>query len=221
MKIRKTNRIRARIAITGGIMLFVFSACGAESGTEKPATEGASAESKNCGPYTDKIVESAEFTPYASQRSHLPESYLNPDGVEAQDVPEGAAVPRIDGLARQFSLVDPDGGSYQYFSGSPIDSKTTVAAFQASGGIALEATPAKNAGLPEVVNQVGDKRAIPVEVGPYPGVVIWADPEDASERRMHHVYWEADGYLFGLILQGTPEHAATVSREVACASLTP
>jgi len=205
----KTTVVLAAI----GTLVLPLSACGSTAAPD-PAV------SANCGPYQGSITESAEYTPYDSQRSRLPDEPMNPNGDRATTVPTAAARSRIDGRALQWATVDQSGAAYQYFSAAPIGPKTTLTGFQASGGIALEATPVTNGvGVKDVTEQVGSLRAVPIDVGAYPGVVIWADPHDASGRRMHHVYWEAGGYLFGLILDAPPEQAVTVAREVACVSL--
>jgi hypothetical protein len=187
--------------------------------TRSPATTVTTAAPRpGCEPFDGTIQESKEFTPYADQRglavSDLP---INPGGGEAPTVPPELSVASVNGLPRQWAIVAGDGSVYQYYLDHPIDPDMTRADFQEAGGIELEANPAEpDQNWPATLRFEFGDRAVPVDVGNTTGVVVWAEPESSDELRMHHVYWDADGFSFGLLVDSTPEAAVTSARVVAC-----
>lgn len=179
---------------------------------------GASAlgEPGACGPVEEPIAESSRFTPFAQMRGTLPDAILNPDASTPPDVPRNVAVDSIAGLPRQWASVRDPGAVVQYFGETPI-SKSSLWEFQAAGGAQLETLPTKESGmtLAELASTLGD-RAVPIEVGASKGLLVWADPESPSEQRLHHVYWEDDGFRYALILDASGAEAVTAARSVAC-----
>jgi len=204
------ERVSTPLLVAG--LLLGVSGCGSTSAGSEASDAASSA---NCGPYDGSIKESTAFTPFEAQRSGESDPFLNPEGKASASVPDFAQVSDVAGLPRQWAITDPDGAVYLYYSDEPIDTATTLSEFRAAGGVSLEVTPSADFGLKQLIDQVGD-RAVPVEIGEQSGVVIWADPSDSSGRRNHHVYWETDGQLFGLLIDRPAEKAVTVAREVAC-----
>ena len=194
--------------------------------TEMPlgaAPSAPSASSSNCGEFTGKIDESQVFTPYEMQRSHLPDVLLNPSDAGARDadsspeVPPGVAVASVAGKDRRWVDVAQNGSVAQYFSDRAIDRDASLWQFQVDGGIELDFTPTAAMGmsLADVKELLGD-RAVPIEVGPHDGIIVWGDPNSPTGTRLHHVYWHDDDGLWDLAADMSPEAAISSSRRIAC-----
>jgi len=171
----------------------------------------------DCGSVEGEIHESAGYTPYDGQRSHLPDAHLDPTGVEPPSVPREVSLNAVGDLPRQWSVVAADGSVHQYFDDEEVTEETTIRGFQGRGGIQLDAIPVAETGMRvrDISNAIGD-RATPVQIGSSDGFVVWADPEQPGDRRLHHVYWEDDETYFALILDAPAEEAVRLARGIAC-----
>jgi hypothetical protein len=210
---RRQNGPMIGLGITA-VLVLAAAGCGSE--TIDPTAGAGEQAGPNCSAYEGKIRESSEFFAYEDQRTHPGDPVINPDGAAAAELPEHANIPEIAGQPFEWAVADPDGGTYLYYSSQDITKETKLSEFEASGGIALEVTSAEGYGVKDLAAQVGE-RAVPVMVGDTQGVVIWADPHDETGRRLHHVYWENAGHMYGLLIDKPAEQAVTVAREIGCA----
>lgn len=221
--LRERSRVRRRrltstvIASTVAVVVIVTAAVAVTGGAKDAIGPSATTSNTSCEPFVGTIQESTQFTPYRDRLSTLPEFPLNPGGERTPPVPPDLSVPSVNGVSRQWAVIGSDGAVYQYYLDQPIGPDMTLADFQAAGGIELDADPAhpKRTFASLLQAQFGD-RVTSVEVGDTTGALVWADPERSDELRMHHVYWDHNGFTFGLIVNQSPEAAVSSAREVAC-----
>lgn len=203
-----------RSVASAAFLATTLTACGNQ--TSSTDAESEAAPGGGCGPFTASIEESKDFTPYEARRGQWPDPVLNPTGQEAAPLPEQASIKGVGALPMAWSITGSDGASYLYFSAAPITKKTTLGEFQRAGGIQIEVTDANAFGLNDLIEQIGD-RAVPVAIGDSQGIVVWADPNE-SGIRLHNVYFESGGYLYGVLANSPARDVITAAREVACST---
>jgi hypothetical protein len=188
------------------------------AGVSMVVVHSSSSASLECDAFKGTIEESRDYTAYEAQLDHLPDPLLNPSGDETPTVPIDLSVPSINGMPRQWAFIGSDGAAYQYYLDQPIGRDMTLAQFRDAGGIELDASPAdsKQTFAAYLQEAFGD-RAVPIAIRDTTGVVVWADPESSDGLRLHQVYWDHNGYTFGLLVDETPELSVTSARQVACA----
>lgn len=165
-------------------------------------------------------IENSEFTPYELMRGRLPDYELP----RTTGIPAVARIrdPIVGGLARQADIVTAPGFVSTYFAES-FPPGIRLSEFVASGGIQLDQQPSMTE-IDESGNsvtytqrlavQVG-ARGLLVQLGPYEGLLTWADP-DVRGTRPHHLYWSTEDNDFALIADRTAEELLSLGRELVC-----
>lgn len=195
--------------VAGWLVFVVVVAAGCGIGAEMPG----------CGPVTEPIMESEKFTPYEQMRSHLPDGPLNPNGDMPVEAPAG--VPQISdlgGLPLQMvdSAVDAPSAVYYFWDEPVVD--VLYSEFTAGGGIQLAAEGGEElvsmSRMPAEQSQPPGRR-VPVEVGPYIGLLTWGDP-DANGLRPHHLLWWDGASNWTLLADRGPEDMVEMGRSLVC-----
>lgn len=159
------------------------------------------------------IVEPEAFTPYEDRRTGGPAAPIMSAGRPAGSADLSATA--SDGQELRWIVGGPEGSSYRYYLDRPLAVTMTPDEFWAAGGTQFDTDP--RAGDPfwmVVMGQFPD-RVTAVEVGPYAGIVVWADP-NIDGLRTHNVYWSDEQHDYGLITRGSAETAVQLARGFAC-----
>lgn len=116
---------------------------------------------------------------------------------------------------RQLDLVNESGAVYSYFLNQPIEG-LRVSEFITAGGVQVhkESMSEQTSFAEYLLKTLGD-RAIPVEVGPYQGALIWADP-DATGTRTHNLYWSDGKDNYALIVDRGAAETLNLGRSLVC-----
>jgi hypothetical protein len=195
------NRLILLSVVAGTMAVFVPLAMGSSS--------------PGCEPVVNAPIESDQFTPYEVRRSKLPEPILNPEG---EPLPAGLDAPTsIEGLALRWQDgSNPDGSPVAlYFSDGPLVG-TPLSTFFKSGGVQLTEEPVDGGVIfAETLKEEVGERATPVQIGPYAGVMTWADP-DSHGIRTHNLYWSDGTTNFSLIALRPALDLLTAGRSLVC-----
>lgn len=114
----------------------------------------------------------------------------------------------------QLVLVDADGVLRLYFGGPEITEGLTLPDFVAAAGIVVLEKPPAGQDAALVISTVGS-RAGRIDVGPYPGALVHADPVGPGVRTWN-LYW-SDGQRDWSIIGGVdPETVVALGRSVYC-----
>lgn len=165
---------------------------------------------------SDQIVESGAFAPADMQRGLGREPAINPAGL-AFVRPFGLsnAPDALDGQPMQWVIRTSD-AQYVYYLDRPIDNVMTPSAFLAAGGLQLEKeTRTDPQSFAEYLLATVGQRAVPIAVGPYSGVLTWADPTREGVRS-HNLYWSDGASNFALIAVRSPEALVNLGRHLVC-----
>lgn len=198
----------ARAAVVIGLVAAVALAArqvGAGAAPCLPAAEGT-------------IVESTTFTPLEDRRGGPRDGPINRLGEPAADVPLQPWVPTgaLDGLPLQFAKGYADGSFALFFSARPIDTEVTLPQLWAAGGISFARWPGseETALSSELLDFLGE-RAVLVEVGPYRGLLTWADPVGTGVRP-HYLTWTDGTYTYRVVADRTAAATVTLVRGMVC-----
>lgn len=201
---RRGVAIAAASSLVVGVMVSRLSAATADS----------------CGPLVQgSITESQVFTPYASRRSTLPALPLNPRGEPLPTLPAALDISAdvVGGLSLHWAVVVDTGAVYRYFFDRPLSGTLTPQEFWAQGGIELDLEPlTEEVPFSEYLLAEYPSRVVPITVGQFNGVVVWADPE-SNGVRTHRVYWSDGRHNYSLIADRPADDAVTLARSIACA----
>lgn len=209
---RVSGRRRLPTAMVGAALLsisFISSGSGGET------TAGCSAATRA------DFVESTAFTPGDLQRRpiRIP-APLNPAG-DALSLPtsSGVAPTSLGGLPLQFAIAR-ETRLKLYYLGRPVDKLMTPDDFFSAGGLRLEHEPrlqdSQFETFAEDLLQTAGDRALPVEIGPYQGALVWADPTPTSDLRTHNVYWSDGVDEYALVGVAEPDAIVNIARSIAC-----
>lgn len=181
-------------------------------------TQTGALTSEACRPQADgSIVESGQFTPYEAMRSGPHEFPIDSVGLPADRAPANSVMPpnRLFDMPRQHVVVS--GRSlYQYYLDRPLDESMTPSVFAQVGGIQFEREHRTDTTdfASHLSREVGG-RAVPVDIGPYRGVVTWADPA-SNGVRTHNVYWSDGAFEYALIADRSAEALVNAARALVC-----
>ena len=175
-----------------------------------------------CGVLTaGTLVESRAFVPGDEQRGPMKQELpLNQSGVgpKLPDSP-GLAPGSIDGKPLTFVISRVDRIKLYYLP-EPIGPSMTTAEFFAAGGIRFEHEPrlteSQFTTFAEDLIETSAGRALAVEVGPYQGALVYADPTPDSDQRTHNLYWSDGKEEFALIAVMGPEQLVNIGRGLVC-----
>jgi hypothetical protein len=166
---------------------------------------------------TGSIVESSQFTSPDQVVSgfHPPDAAINPATYPLTIPANSGDMPSaIDGM----SLVYVRGSSWYYFR-KALPETMTFSQFMAAGGVAVE----RHVAAPDqqyrnyteyLLGELGD-RAVAIDIGPYPGALIWADPA-SDGTRSHNVSWSTADFEYTLWAVRTPEVIVNLARGAVC-----
>jgi len=179
------------------------------------------AADEGCGPVVPgSLNENAEFTPYESMRSRLPDYELP----RATGIPGFAKIRDqvIGGLPRQSDVVTDEGTVVTYFA-KDFPPGIRLSEFIVSGGIQLHQLPSttevdesgRSVSFTERLTRQVGARGLRVQVGPYNGLLTWADP-DVLGTRPHHLYWSTEDADYTLIADVSAEELLALGRDLIC-----
>lgn len=155
-------------------------------------------------------------TPWQGRFGYSPERPMQREGQALDSSRIEAAVPFAD-LAPEMSVplqaeysvnVDdldgngiPEPAVVRYYSDSPWDSGTTFTEFIAAGGVILRLQAPAGMDAQYIADAVG-RRATLVDIGPYTGALVHADPISSKGERPYYLTWsdgERDVQLIALV----------------------
>jgi len=206
-------RLQRRNYSTLALLIVVTLAIVAVAGVSRLMGPGATACS---GVAEGAIVESQDFTPWESRRSHLPEYPINPSGSPLAPIPADSLVPNntLDGLPLQWASVGGNGALVRYFWGVPLGPTVTAWNFWDGGGIELERSLVEGWAAADYASEIGERAQI-VGVGSYEGVLTWADP-GPNGGRPHHLSWSDGTYTYTLIAERSAARVVNLARGMVC-----
>ena len=174
--------------------------------------------SEDCEPLAaNSIVESRQFTPYEARRSGPQEQPIVGGGLPADQAPASLLMSPARWLDMPRQYVITHGGSlYHYYLDRSLDVSMTPSTFAQVGGVQFEREQRtdKTDFATQVARESGD-RAVPVDVGPYRGVITWADPA-SNGVRTHNLYWSDGTFEYALIADRSAEVLVTAARAFVC-----
>jgi hypothetical protein len=171
-----------------------------------------------CDVFDTPISESAQFTPADQQRDQAFDLPL-PD-LPLPATSQFASLPGVGTSAlppRQLELVSESGAAYGYYLDRPV-AGMLVSDFIRSGGVEIDKEPMLDemGFATRVLATLGD-RATPVDVGPYQGALVWADPEQHGIRT-HNLYWSDGIHNYAVIADLSAQATLNLGRVLVCDS---
>ncbi len=201
-----------------GTKIFVGSALVLASVVIVGVSEGGARPSdpEGCAGYTEVLNESKEFTPWGERLSH-------PVGIDVdpvvEDVVNGEVLPASIGSLRLAGAIEESTRVVGLYAESDVSGQRISDALRGGAvSLAIGQTDASDSATlqKETLSLLGD-RATPVQIGPSPGVLTWADPT-AEGDRPHVVVWVADRHAYELTTLSPGASAIDLARDVACRS---
>jgi hypothetical protein len=191
-------------------MALTLVACGSPKGGE-PLSEAEACRASLLLDMAQIVEDPTDFTPYADQRSHLPNTILRLDATVMTLAPLS-----VSGIARLGTISVGETSAAVYLS-SPSDDLTYNSVLT-EGGLFLESTPIPVSedpvgGLPDFARRRATFLQISSEAA---GYLSWDDPINAMGTRPHRVVWVQDGILYTLIGVLPGDQLVEVAGQVSC-----
>lgn len=175
-----------------------------------------------CGPVTDTIIESEQFTPYSHRLTTFPEGALISSGgtTDLSSLPIDMQTPEgevLDELPLVVAEVQDDRQVVQYFFDQEIPTDMTMSEFLLAGGLifGIEQLEKDSEGAVASLTTELGSRAVTAAVGNHEATLIWADPL-INDIRPHHLYWSDASYLYTLVGDRAAEDLVGIGRSIAC-----
>ncbi len=172
-----------------------------------------------CGPVEGPIIESKDFA--AEQMSTLRPATLNPEGVALPDGDAFSGPTEIDDMSLWWveSVATDDGlAQGSHYLDAPVGPMLKSEFFDA-GGLRHTKEPVvdKSYTIAYRLIQAGE-RGVPVDVGSYGGMLVWAEP-DHTGTRTHNLYWSDGGFNYSLVAVRSAEEILALGRASVCEGL--
>lgn len=144
------------------------------------------------------------LTPYESRRGAPAALPIKAHG--GIGAPEGPgrtfAAKGVAGMPHRWTVALDGGSLTEYFWDRDLNPDTQPDEFWAAGGAQIEVDPVEGDPFWLQMQRAFPERTVSIKVGPYDGVLVWADPQ-RNGVRTHNVYWSDGAFNYSAPLEGS------------------
>lgn len=211
MEPRAKGRAPRRIVATLGAVVFLASM--------GLASQLAAGPIAGCGVAVEgDITESSAFTPTEARLSQSNERLIEPDAaapivsLSIQIIPP-ASLNRLQ-LTKEWQ--GPDGELVQIYTKGSLTKAATLPTLLADGAVYAERySRGQGESFAETIRTMFPGRVAVIEIGPYSGSLVWADPKPDG-LRPHHLRWADEHYDYRLIADMSAADIVNLGRSIVC-----
>lgn len=195
--------------------LTALAGCGDQDAGEVPPAADATEWTPGCGP-PDPISEPTEFVPYDGRKgSGPPQLEVTAEPVTEELLSRHPFVATLDSLPAAGVVTWPNNGQVSVIYAEDLPGMDPSPAVH-DGGLVLEILPIPGATWDaERQASLIPRGATVVDIGPYEGVINWAD-ETEYGTRPHYLQWGRGSVTWRLIGVRPAEELVTLARSLEC-----